>query len=230
MSQSGRVRAAIIGAGLMGYWHADAVARNGAEVGVVVDRVARRAEALAARYPGAKVLDLQEAVNDASIDVVHVCTPIQTHVSFTVKALQAGRHVLVEKPLAQTHDETVEVLKLARERQRLVCPVHQFLFQSGFLQAERAARRIGPVLYADAFACSAGVAGAAHDQPDRLLGDVLPHPLAMLERLFPGRLARADWQVVHPRVGEMRAATTLAESTVGLLISAHGRPQRMLCD
>ncbi len=60
--------------------------------------------------------------------------------------------------------------------------------------------------------------------PDGLIGEIVPHPLALLARMFPGALPNVTWQIQHPGNGELRAAGCIGTASVALLISAHGRP------
>ncbi len=96
------LRTAVIGTGFVGPHHVDAVRRTGyADVVVVVgsdpDRTARRAGEIGVdRWS----TDVDEILADDTIDVVHVCTPNNTHVSLARAALEAGKHVVLEKPIA----------------------------------------------------------------------------------------------------------------------------------
>jgi predicted dehydrogenase len=139
------------------------------------------------------------------------------------RALEAGSHVLVEKPLADTTEATAELIELATKKDRLLCPVHQFLFQPGFRRAFDLLEHVGPLLHVNTVACSAGAeTGAFADDPDALIAEIVPHPLALLARLFPGM--QVSWQAQHPRPGELRATTTIDSTSVGVLVSAAGRP------
>jgi predicted dehydrogenase len=219
------LRAAVAGAGLMGRWHADAIARAGGAVAVVADPDARRAAALAARSAGARsVATLAEALAGGGIDVVHVCTPLDTHEPLARAALEQGAHVLVEKPLAPTADATAGLLRLAAERGRLLCPVHQFLFQQGVLRAQEALGALGPLLHADAVACSVGADGLGDAALDRVAAEILPHPLALLARLVPEPLPAARWHVQHPAAGEVRATAGFGAVSASILVSMRGRP------
>ena len=102
MTGSGRLRAAVVGTGFVGPHHVDAVRRGGyADVVAIVDRDPDRGPRTA-RALGVEraVLDLAAVLNDPSIDVVHICTPNQTHVEFALAVMEAGKHVVVEKPIA----------------------------------------------------------------------------------------------------------------------------------
>jgi predicted dehydrogenase len=113
-----RLRAAVIGAGFVGPFHVDAIRRAGyAEVVALVgsnpERTQARARALG--VPSATT-DPQEVFADADIDVVHVCTPNDSHVDLAERALRAGKHVVVEKPLALNLADARGLQALATER------------------------------------------------------------------------------------------------------------------
>jgi predicted dehydrogenase len=100
------LRVAIIGAGLMGYWRGRAARHVGSQVVAVVDPDAKRAKRLArACRAAAAVTDLSELAGDG-VDAVHICSPTSTHRALATQALEAGIHVLVEKPLAESADQT----------------------------------------------------------------------------------------------------------------------------
>ncbi len=112
-----RLKAAVIGTGFVGPFHVDAVRRGGyGEVAVVVgsdpERTRRRADALGVAHATA---DLAAVIDDPQIDVVHVCTPDSTHVDIARRALKAGKHVVVEKPLASTGADARSLVQLARD-------------------------------------------------------------------------------------------------------------------
>ena len=219
------LRAVVVGAGLMGRWHADAVVRAGGRIAAFVDVSAQRARAQARAYPGALALDgLESALAAAPADVVHVCTPTDTHERLVRQALQAGCHVLVEKPLAPDPAVTEGLLRLADSRQLLLCPVHQFLFQPGVLRLQTALQGLGPVRHIDTVACSAGAEETDDDTRDRIAAEILPHPLSLFVRLLSPGIARIPWHVARPIPGELCATAEFRGASLGILISTRGRP------
>lgn len=225
MTRSPRTAAAIVGAGLMGHWHAVAATRAGARVAAVVDSDPVRAGSLASRYRGARaVRSLEEAVDHEALDVAHVCTPLETHASLARAALRAGLHVLIEKPLVASATDARALLTDAERAGRLLCPVHQFVFQRGTRRALEALSSAGAILHIDAFARSAGADGQADEARDRVAAEILPHALAIIARVAPEELASARWSLAHPAVGELRAVSACAHLTISLLVSMRGRP------
>ena len=89
-----------------------------AEMVAFCDLEIERAEKAKAEYgtPDAKVYkDYKELLKDDSIDVVHVCTPNRSHSFISIDALRAGKHVMVEKPMAKTAAEAEEMVRVAKE-------------------------------------------------------------------------------------------------------------------
>ena len=111
------LKAAIAGAGFMGATHTEALRRNGIEVlgilGIDVAEGRRVAERLALSRV---YTTFEEICADPGVDVVHLCTPNYLHYPMAKAALQAGKHVLCEKPLATTSAEARELVALAQER------------------------------------------------------------------------------------------------------------------
>lgn len=216
-----RPRAAVIGAGLMGFWHARALTRAGADLTLVVDRDAGQGQALAARYPNCRASADLSDLRSHGITAVHICTPMPSHAALIREAIEAGCHVLVEKPLADDAAATRLLIELAAARNVMLCPVHQVLFQRGV-------RRLmawldgKPPLHVDLVMCSAGAERAGTDA--ELVAEILPHPLSLIASLLPHAIDDGRWHVVAPRPGELRATLETAGTTASILISSHGRP------
>jgi predicted dehydrogenase len=221
-----RLRAAVVGAGLMGRWHARALrhANGGAELVAVVDSDRARAASLAGEHGARATTSLAEAIAATSIDVVHICTPLETHRAITLDAVAHGMHVLVEKPLVDSTGETEEILRAAAGRGLLVCPVHQFPMQRGVRRVIAALPRIGPVLHVEATACSAGAQDGRDDARDRVAADILPHPLSLFAAVLDAPLADVSWSAHHPRAGELLATGTVDATTLAIVVSMAGRP------
>ena len=115
-----KLRIGIIGCGgIANGKHMPALAQiNEVEMVAFCDLIPERAEKAAEKYgvEGAKVYtDYKELLQDETIEVVHVCTPNRSHSFITVDALEAGKHVMCEKPMAKTYAEAKAMLE-ASER------------------------------------------------------------------------------------------------------------------
>lgn len=93
----------IIGCGMIAEFHAKAIADiEGAELVACYNRTAPKAEALAAKFGGEATTDLQAMLARSDLDIVTICSPSGAHMEPCVAAAEAGKHVIVEKPLDVT--------------------------------------------------------------------------------------------------------------------------------
>ncbi len=220
-----KLRAAIAGAGLMGYWHAKNLVRCGGEVAAVIDRDPAAASRLAGQFSGAlPVSSLEEALATGKIEVLHLCTPLESHGELAAAALVAGIHVLAEKPLVPTLAETESLYALAAKHRVTLCPVHQFPFQRGVRQAAQNLPRIGQLRHFEARFCSAGGSGKNSETLAAIIADILPHPLSLMALFAPGSLQTTGWSVSRSAPGELRATLTAADICFSILVSMNSRP------
>jgi predicted dehydrogenase len=111
------------------------------------DEAARRE--LAERYPKARVTaDFQDVLDDPDVDAVVVATPVVTHYELAKLALEAGKHVFVEKPPAMRADEMEELCELAEQRDVVLMPGHLLLYHPAVDELKRLVRsgELGDVL------------------------------------------------------------------------------------
>jgi predicted dehydrogenase len=222
---------AIAGAGLMGRWHAEAGRQAGGTVTAVLDSNEHAAQQLAGRFQRAKPFTgLEQLLVAARPNILHICTPLNSHAGLAAAALEAGCHVLVEKPLARTAAETERLLGLAEKQGRLLCPVHQFIFQRGVRQAREELPHLGRILQMNAVIRSAGGQEQPAGQLEAIVNDILPHPLAVFQTLLPapGLSPTTPWQTDRPgypeQAGEFWATAQAGETTLRITVSLNGRP------
>ncbi len=123
-----------IGHAGLGGWGKNVVRVVGelAEVAGICDRDESRLAEFAERYPRARATtSFDEMIADDTIEAVLVATPVPTHFELARKALQAGKHVFVEKPPAMKGEEMEELVALARERELVLMPGHLLLYHPG---------------------------------------------------------------------------------------------------
>ena len=218
---------AIVGAGLMGRQHAAAVKHVGGTLVAVADPRVEQARRLARDGQGVRSLDELDA--GVTVDVVHICAPLEEHARLAQQALSLGAHLIVEKPLAPDSASTAELLSAAREQRLLVVPVHQFLFQPGVQRLVSGRDRFGPLVRCVFEAATAGAELSGVD-PDDLVADILPHPLALFSRLTSLALSDLQWVAIRPAPGELRALADAGGTTLEIVISTRGRPTRATLD
>jgi predicted dehydrogenase len=221
------VRAAIVGAGRMGHWHARAVEAAGGAVVAVADPDPERARALAGDVLA--VPSLADVGPEPRLDVVHVCTPVASHADVVSLAVDAGAHAIVEKPLAEDAPGTRRLLERTGDAGRMVVPVHQFVFQPGVQGILRRLDELGPLVRCAFVAASAGAETTALG-PDELVSEILPHPLSLFTRLTPHDVGELDWSVTRPAAGELRAVAVAGSTSLEIVLTARGRPTSTTLD
>lgn len=118
-------RAAILGTGFMSWVHADALRRNGVEVYGILGSSLQKSEAAARQLGAAKAFaSLEDLLNDPHVNCVHVCTPNRSHYEIVSEAITAEKHVLCEKPLAMTTQESAALRDLAAQHPELCTGVN----------------------------------------------------------------------------------------------------------
>ena len=112
-----QVRAGIVGLGFIGQVHGRAIRAAGARLAGVTDGSPERSAELAGHL-GADAWfgSAEELIASADIDVVHICTPNHLHAPLARAAIEAGKHVVCEKPLATTREDAAELEAMAAER------------------------------------------------------------------------------------------------------------------
>jgi predicted dehydrogenase len=102
------------------------------ELAWIVDSDEARQAEYAARYPHARVAgSLSDALADDGVDAVTIATPVPTHYALAKEALEAGKHVFVEKPPAMRTEEMEELIDIARARGLVLMPGHLLLYHPG---------------------------------------------------------------------------------------------------
>jgi predicted dehydrogenase len=92
---------------------------------------------IGARYPSARTTSsFDELLADDTLDAVVIATPVPTHYALTKQALEAGKHVFVEKPPAMRSVEMDELVSLATEKDRVLMPGHLLLYHPGVLKVK----------------------------------------------------------------------------------------------
>lgn len=219
---------AVVGAGLMGRWHSHFAKRCGAEVDALVDLDTTRARALADKIGCPTVYSgLNEMLERSSAQVIHICTPTESHSQLIRSCAEKGRHVLVEKPLAADLETTQSLLSDARMYSIRLNPVHQFCFQRGFLELLKRLNDIGRFVHVEFLTCSAGGDGKSPEARRSVMLEILPHPLSLLFRLLgPDELRRQSIRVIRATDDDLYLFGECEGATVSITISLKGRPTR----
>ena len=124
--KNGKIGYAVVGLGI-GKAHVDAAAASAkCELVAVCDLIQEKMDKVVERYPGTKTyLSFDEMLKDAEIDVISICLPSAMHAEFAVKAMEAGKHVLVEKPIDITVDAALKIEEARVRTGKIAGVIHQ---------------------------------------------------------------------------------------------------------
>jgi len=237
MISTTRLRVALVGCGRIAHVHC-AYLRQVPAVELVgaCDPLRASREQLTARWQVPTYADADELLSAARPDVVHVVTPPATHATLAVQLLEAGLHVLVEKPMALTTAEADMMVAAARRTNRYLTVDHNRWFDPvmrrarALLDAGRLGTLVGVEVYQGAQVGEAELpAGeAGHWKatlPGGILYDLAPHP-AYLLRGFVGRVGGVHvvTRAEEGRLRELRAVVEGEDALGSLTISLATRP------
>jgi scyllo-inositol 2-dehydrogenase (NADP+) len=134
------IRTAVLGYGFGGrIFHCPFIAAvPGLELAAILVANPERAAAAAATYPQARIYPkLDDVLSDPSIDLIVVTTPNASHFELATAALNAGKHVVVDKPLAATSAEARSLIDLAAAQGKLLAPFHNRRYDNDFLTVRK---------------------------------------------------------------------------------------------
>jgi len=165
-----------------GYWGPNIVRnvieRPEFELVALCERDQARIAEFEKRTPGYPCLKkFEEALADPAVEAVAIATPPHTHYSLVRQALEAGKQVLVEKPLARTAGEAAELVALSEEVERVLMPGHTFLYSPSVNKVKELIDNdvLGEIYFATSSRMNLGLY-----QRDGVVLDLAPHDLSIL--------------------------------------------------
>jgi predicted dehydrogenase len=170
-----------VGAVGCGYWGPNVI-RNLAEIDgflvhCICDADPDRLRPIAARHPSARsTTSVDDVLNDPCIDAVYLATPVSTHYALLKRALEAGKHVLVEKPIATTTEQAEELSCLARKSGLTLMVGHTFVFSPPVRKVKELIEHIGPIYYIQTTRVNLGL----FQKDVSVLWDLGPHDVSIL--------------------------------------------------
>jgi predicted dehydrogenase len=184
------VGVAVVGCG---YWGPNLV-RNFSEcaatrIEMICDKDRSRLEKVMRLCPRAEpVEDLREVLADPRVDAVAIATPVGTHGKFIAAALEAGKHVLAEKPLVVSVGEAEDLVKMAERRGLVLMVDHTYIYSNPIRKIKQLidSGELGEIYYIDSVRINLGL--VQHDV--NVLWDLAPHDLSIVDYLL-GRLPRS---------------------------------------
>jgi len=167
-----------------GYWGPNLV-RNFNEVAdarvlKVCDARTDRLGLVGQRYPAIETTaNYRDLIADPKIDAILIATPVSTHFQFALEALQASKHVLVEKPIASSSEEAVRLIDEADRRHCVLMVDHTFVYTSAVRRIQEliASKALGHINYYDSVRVNLGL--FQHDI--NVIWDLAVHDLAIMD-------------------------------------------------
>lgn len=200
------VRVGVVG---VGYWGPNLL-RNfhncpGAEATWACDLNADRLAHMGSLYPTVKTTsDYQELLDDEALDAVVLATPANTHCELACRAMDAGKHVFVEKPMANSAEECRRMVAKAEETGRKIMVGHTFLYNSVVKTIKEmiTSGELGDILYIYINRLNLGL----FRDDCNVVWDLAPHDIAILGYLLdsdPESLVATGHAYVQPKIEDV---------------------------
>jgi predicted dehydrogenase len=174
------VRVGVVG---LGYWGPNLVRvlveTPGVHLAWLCDLDESRVDRLTRRYPGARTTaELDDLLADPSLDAIALATPVPTHHPLGRRILEAGKHLLVEKPLAPSTAQADDLIETAAANDRVLMCGHTFLYSPPVLTAKQLLDdgELGEVLFVTSTRVNLGL----HQKDVSVIWDLAPHDLSIL--------------------------------------------------
>lgn len=173
-----------------GYWGPNLV-RNLAEISdshvvAVSDLRSERLTWVHRHYPSVETsTNCSDLLNNPRIDAIVIATPASTHFELAMKAIQAGKHVLVEKPLASTSEQAARLIEEAERRALTLMVDHTFVYTGAVRTVQKlvASTEIGGIYYYDSVRVNLGL--FQHDV--NVIWDLAVHDISIMDYVLPSQ-------------------------------------------
>jgi predicted dehydrogenase len=138
-----------------------------------------RLEYIKELYPGIETAqNFEELLKDETIDAIAIATPVYTHFPLAKLAIEHGKHVLIEKPLASSTKQCLELIKLAKEKKRVLMVGHTFEYTAAVNKAKEIIQsgEIGEVMYISSTRVNLGL----FQKDINVIWDLAPHDISII--------------------------------------------------
>lgn len=170
-----------------GYWGPNMVrnfyANKDAKVACVCDLSKERLNLVETNYPSVKATtDCKDIMKDPNIDALVICTPVSSHFPLAQEALENGKHVLLEKPMTATVEESEKLIDLAEKKNKKLMVDHTFLYTSAVRKMKEMVQKgeLGDIYYFDSVRVNLGL--FQHDV--NVIWDLAPHDFSIMDYLL----------------------------------------------
>ncbi|MGB5759907.1 MAG: Gfo/Idh/MocA family oxidoreductase [Acidimicrobiales bacterium] len=176
---------AVIGAG---YWGPNlvrnAVTNPATELRWICDLDLPRAQGLASTYAGVSATgDLRAVLDDPCVEAVAIATPASSHAAIAIEAVKAGKHVVIEKPIASSGADAADILRTAEAAGRVVMCDHTYCYTPAvqYIREALASGELGELQFIDSVRINLGLVQRDID----VVWDLAPHDLSIIDAIIP---------------------------------------------
>ena len=166
----------------LGYWGPNIVrnflAQKQVDKVVVFDQRTDRLNFIKSKFPSVQCANNLEEVFSADIDAIAIATPVETHYSLAKQALEAGKHIWVEKPFTSTSSQAEELLEIANKKDLRIFVDHTFIYTGAVRKMKElvAKGELGNVLHFDSVRINLGL----FQKDINVIWDLAPHDLSIM--------------------------------------------------
>lgn len=216
-----RVKVGVVGAG---YWGPNIIRNffqtSTCQMAVACDLDPQRLKYIGQLYPTVSgTTDYDDMLSNGSVDAVAICTNVAHHYPLAKKALEAGKHVLIEKPITTSSDQAKELIDLANKKKLTLMVDHTLQYTAAVDRTKQLIEEgvLGEVLYAHCARLNLGIF-----QPDvNVVWDLAPHDLSFFfyaTGLKPQSVQTVGMKLMHPKVEDVATVTVTCTSGARLIM------------
>ncbi|HDP98148.1 MAG TPA: Gfo/Idh/MocA family oxidoreductase [bacterium] len=212
-----QINVAVVGCG---YWGPNLI-RNFVQIPesnmkICCDLKSERIDRISKLYPNLQTTNrLQDILEDSDIDVVAIATPVYSHFEIAKKCLEYNKHVMIEKPLASSTEQCLELIALAESKQRILMVGHTFEYTAAVNQVKELVQsgELGEIFYINCIRANLGLF-----QPDiNVIWDLAPHDLSILMYImekYPSSINAQGKSHFNPKIEDVATITLHFENGI----------------
>ncbi|MGM0485083.1 MAG: Gfo/Idh/MocA family protein, partial [Candidatus Krumholzibacteriota bacterium] len=192
-----------------GYWGPNLIRNfhniDEARVKTCSDLKDKRLEHMKGLYPSVDTTkNYRDIINDDEIEAVVIATPVSSHYSISKEALEAGKHVFVEKPLASEVEQGTELVKMAREKKLILFVGHTFVYTAAVNKIKELVKsgELGDIYYITSSRLNLGL----FQDDINVMWDLAPHDISIMNYILdasPESVTANGFSYIQPEIDDV---------------------------
>ncbi len=177
----------------LGYWGPNLVrnfqALKEVEKVIACDIRENRLQVIKEKFPSVEVTNDCKGLIEGNTDIIVIATPVDTHYNVAKKALEAGKHIWVEKPFTSTSEQAEELIEIAERKNLQIFVDHTFIYNGAVIKIKELLDKgeLGNILYFDSERINLGL----FQRDVNVVWDLAPHDLSIMTYLLHGHKIKA---------------------------------------